>query len=181
MCGTTICFSFLFLFFLWIPTIKPQMWHRNNLSVCLLVPQSCLITPVFCLLRLMALLILKTLLLSSISMPLFLIGKTTPQVICVPIPFLPASVATLWVSIAPWLEPSRLTWMAFFTLFELSMLVIKMYLGLKLKLSVNNQDKLSLLFFELRGLARNVYLVEAVRNEILLTTFFAGLSNPTVQ
>ena len=29
-------------------------------------------------------------------------------------------------------------------------------------------------------LARNAYPVEAIRNEILLTTFIAGLSNPTV-
>ena len=35
-------------------------------------------------------------------------------------------------------------------------------------------------FRELRDLARNAYPVEAVRNEILLTTFVAGLSNPTV-
>ena len=35
-------------------------------------------------------------------------------------------------------------------------------------------------FRELRQLARNAYLDEAVRNEVLLTTFFAGLSNPTV-
>ena len=33
----------------------------------------------------------------------------------------------------------------------------------------------------MRDLARNAYLVEAVRNEILLTTFIAGLSNPTVR
>ena len=36
-------------------------------------------------------------------------------------------------------------------------------------------------FRELRDLARNAYPVEAVRNEILLTTFIAGLSNPTVR
>ena len=35
-------------------------------------------------------------------------------------------------------------------------------------------------FRELRDLARNNYPVEAVRNEILLTNFMAGLSNPTV-
>ena len=35
-------------------------------------------------------------------------------------------------------------------------------------------------FRELRDLARNAYPVEAVRYEILLTTFIAGLSNPTV-
>ena len=33
----------------------------------------------------------------------------------------------------------------------------------------------------MQDLARNAYPVEAVRNEILLTTFFAGLSNPTVR
>ena len=33
----------------------------------------------------------------------------------------------------------------------------------------------------MRVLARNAYPVEAVRNEILLTTFIAGLSNPTVR
>ena len=37
------------------------------------------------------------------------------------------------------------------------------------------------MFRELRHLARNAYPVEAVRNEILLTTFIAGLSNPTVR
>ena len=36
-------------------------------------------------------------------------------------------------------------------------------------------------FRELRDLARNAYPVEAVRNEILLTPFIAGLSNPTVR
>ena len=36
-------------------------------------------------------------------------------------------------------------------------------------------------FWELRVLARNAYPVEVVRNEILLTTFIAGLSNPTVR
>ena len=35
-------------------------------------------------------------------------------------------------------------------------------------------------FRKLQDLARNAYLVEAVRNEILLTTFIAGLSKPTV-
>ena len=36
-------------------------------------------------------------------------------------------------------------------------------------------------FPELRDLARNAYPVEAVRNEILLATFIAGLSNSTVR
>ena len=36
-------------------------------------------------------------------------------------------------------------------------------------------------FRELRDLTRNAYPVEAVRNEILLTTFIAGVSNPTVR
>ena len=36
-------------------------------------------------------------------------------------------------------------------------------------------------FRELRDLVRNANPVEAVRNEILLTTFIAGLSNPTVR
>ena len=36
-------------------------------------------------------------------------------------------------------------------------------------------------FRDLRDLARNAYPVEAVRNEILLTTFIAGLSNLTVR
>ena len=34
---------------------------------------------------------------------------------------------------------------------------------------------------ELQDLARNSYPIEAIRNEILLTTFIAGLSNPTVR
>ena len=55
--------------FLGIPTIKAQVWPRNNLSICLLVPQSYLITPVYCQPLLMALLISKTLLPSSL--PLF--------------------------------------------------------------------------------------------------------------
>ena len=33
----------------------------------------------------------------------------------------------------------------------------------------------------MRDLARNAYAVEAVRNEIFLTTFIAGLSNPTAR
>ena len=36
-------------------------------------------------------------------------------------------------------------------------------------------------FRHLRNLASNSYPVETVRNEILLTTFIAGLSNPTVR
>ena len=36
-------------------------------------------------------------------------------------------------------------------------------------------------FRELRDLARNAYPLEAFRNEILLTNFIAGLSNPTVR
>ena len=48
--------------------------------------------------------------------------------------------------------------------------------------SVNNQDKPSPLFFrKLRDSARKAYPVEAVRNEILLTSFIAYLSNLTVQ
>ena len=89
----------------------------------------------------MAPLILKVLLLSSIPLSFFLIGKTTPQVTCVFNPFLLASNATLWVSITRWFDFSRLTRFTFFTLFELSLLLIKMHLRLKLKLSVNNQDK----------------------------------------
>ena len=56
-----------------------------------------------------------------------------------------------------------------------------MYLRPKLKLSVNNQDKPSRFFRELRDLARNAYPVEDFRNEILLTTFITGLSNASVR
>ena len=56
-----------------------------------------------------------------------------------------------------------------------------MYLRLKLKLSVNKQDKLFVFFRELRDLARIAYPVEAVRNENQLTTFVACLSCPTVR
>ena len=69
--------------------------------------------------------------------------RTTHQVICVLSFFLPVSVATLWVFIVPWFEPSTVMWTYFFTLFELSMPLIKMHIGLKLKLCANNQDKLS--------------------------------------
>ena len=99
MCRTVqSLFDFLPCFcFLRILTIKPQTWPRNNLPVCPFMPQSCLITLVFCPPRLMAPLISKTLLLSSIPLPLPLcvIGNTSPEVICVLNSFLPASVVTL--------------------------------------------------------------------------------------
>ena len=57
-----------------------------------------------------------------------------------------------------------------------------MYLKPKVKHSVSNQDKPATFFFrELQDLARNAYPVDAVRNEILLTTFIAGLSNSSVR
>ena len=172
-------FDFLSCFcFVWILTIKSQTWPLNNLPVCHLVTQLRLITLVFCPPRLMAPLTLKTLSLSSIPLLLFLIGKTSPQVLCVLNSILPASVATLQIAITGWLDPSRLTFIAFVTLFKLSMLLIKMYLRLKLKLSVNNMDEKSQLFQELQDLARNAYPVEVIRNEILLTTFFPVCPTP---
>ena len=162
--------------------IRPQTWPRNSLQVCLLVPQSCLITLVFCPPRLMAPLILNTLLPSPSPLLLFLNGKTTHQETCVLNSFLPASVVTLWVSIARWLNPSRLTCIAFFRLFELSMLLIKMYLKLKLKHFINNQEtNYPRFLWELGHSAHNVCSVEVVGNEMLLTFFIAGLSNSSVQ
>ena len=153
--SSTICpcveslFDFLSSFcFPWIPTINLQTRHRNNLSVCPLVPQSCLITLAFCPPRLMEPLILKILSLSSIPLLLSLIGKTTHQETGVRNSFLPASVATLCASTVPWLEPNRLTFIAFFRLIALSMLLNKMYSKLELKLSLNNRDKPSPPFFE---------------------------------
>ena len=61
------------------------------------------------------------------------------------------------------------------------MFLIKMYLALKLKVSSKNQDEPNPLFWELWDLARNDYPVEVVRNEILLTTFNVGFSNPALQ
>ena len=61
------------------------------------------------------------------------------------------------------------------------MLLIKVYLRLKSKLSVTTRTHQPRFFRELRHLARNAYLVEAVRNETLLTTLIAGFSNPTVR
>ena len=95
----SICRKFISCFrFRWIPTIKLQTWPRNNLPICPLVPQSCLITFVFCPPRLTAPMIFKPSLLSSFSLPLFLIGETAPQVISVLNSFLPAAVAPLLIS-----------------------------------------------------------------------------------
>ena len=142
------CVALLFDFpscfcFRWIPTIRSQTRPLNNPPARPLVSQSCLITLVFGAPRLMATLILKSLLLSAIPLPLFLIGKTNHQLICVLSSFLPASVAAMWVSFVPWLEPNRLIWIYFSTLFEPSMLLFKMYLKQKLKVSINSQDKSS--------------------------------------
>ena len=58
---------------------------------------------------------------------------------------------------------------------------MKMLLGLKLKLSVNNQDKPTPFFSVAARFSPQCLPVEAVRNETLLTFFIAGLSNPTVR